>query len=118
MFSASKFNKLKCYIKFKIFLKDKKAHNFLFQSKKMGILLKLANLNLYKIFKPKYSIFALDSRSSLSSLSTAKFDFDVNKFNDIHIKSNNVSKFIQETNSNLELFESTLSSIHILKNII
>lgn len=48
--------------------------------------------------------------SSSSSSSSTKFSFDINKFNDIHVKSNNVLKFSQETNFDPSVFETTLKS--------
>jgi ADP-ribose pyrophosphatase YjhB (NUDIX family) len=46
-----------------------------------------------------------------------KFEFSINKFNDIHIKSNDLVKFTQSTNSDRVLFEKTLKeSLDLWKN--
>lgn len=51
----------------------------------------------------------LFAQSFLKSTSRSlSFAFDVNKFNDVHIKQDHVKKFNAEANSNLTAFESTL----------
>lgn len=47
---------------------------------------------------------------NISSVLGAEFSFTLNKFNDIHIKSDNVVKFSQETNFDTKEFEQTLKS--------
>lgn len=50
-----------------------------------------------------------------STDSFAKLEFVVNKFNDIHIKEENLTKFVQQINSSQEKFENILKSnfLHI-----
>ena len=54
----------------------------------------------------------LSSKRGLAN-SSAPFAFEINKFNDIHIKSNNVIKFSQETNFDPNVFENALKSMFI-----
>ena len=58
------------------------------------------------------SLLSLSSKRCLAN-SSAPFAFEINKFNDIHIKSNNVIKFSQETNFDPNVFESALKSMSI-----
>lgn len=55
----------------------------------------------------------LSSKRGLAHSSSAPFAFEINKFNDIHIKSNNVIKFSQETNFDPNVFENALKSMSI-----
>lgn len=45
--------------------------------------------------------------------SNVPFSFKVNKFNDIHIKSNDLINFYEKINSNSEQFDSTLKGLHL-----
>jgi hypothetical protein len=47
---------------------------------------------------------------SSSTKAFTKLEFAVNKFNDIHIKKENVTKFVKEINSNHEHFENVFKS--------
>ena len=47
---------------------------------------------------------------SSSAVNLAKFDFVVSKFNDIHVKEKSLIEFVQQANSNKEIFENTLKS--------
>ena len=44
--------------------------------------------------------------------SRPKFDFDTNKFNDVHIRVNHIQKFNKETQSDLTLFQSALKGLN------
>ena len=50
---------------------------------------------------------AVINKNVISNLS---FTYEINKFNDIHIKSNSILKFNEESNSNSDTFESILKS--------
>lgn len=45
---------------------------------------------------------------------SSSFSFKLNRFNDVHIKADDIVKFSNETNHNLDTFESTLKGISIL----
>lgn len=48
--------------------------------------------------------------ATFSSLLSEKFSFTINKFNDIHVKTDDVVKFSKETNFDAKIFEDTLKS--------
>lgn len=67
--------------------------------------------NLCKNFQ-SFPFFQFNRRLiSSASNPSIKFKFEVSKFNDIHIKSDNVTKFVQETKSDLDTFDSCLKRI-------
>ena len=49
-------------------------------------------------------------RISSSAKAFTKLEFAVNKFNDIHIKKENLTKFVKEINSNHDNFENIFKS--------
>lgn len=53
------------------------------------------------------------SSISFKDNKNAQFEFELNKFNDVHIKLKNMLKFNNEIGSNQEMFESTLKSSFI-----
>lgn len=48
--------------------------------------------------------------SSSTKVNNVKFDFEVSKFNDIHVKSTNVVRFSEQTNYDPNVFEANLES--------
>lgn len=62
--------------------------------------------SLLSVQKLPLSVFS--RKISVTPSLPQKFEFDINKFNDIHIKSSHISKFIETTDSDSILFEKTL----------
>ena len=78
--------------------------NILLTLKCSNLFLKNANVNK--------NILATNFRclSTNSNRNNVQFDFELSKFNDVHIKLKNMIKFNNEIGSNQEMFESTLKS--------
>jgi hypothetical protein len=54
--------------------------------------------------------FALTAVKNSNDKSHPEFNFDVSKFNDVHIRSNNIIKFVQQADFSPAIFESCLKS--------
>ena len=66
-----------------------------------------ASLNKSKLVN---NLRCLNTSSISFKENNAQFEYELNKFNDVHIKLKNMLKFSNEIGSNQEMFESTLKS--------
>ena len=57
-----------------------------------------------------HSTSTITTTNNSNKKSHTEFDFDVSKFNDIHIRSNNIIKFVQQADFTPAIFESSLKS--------
>jgi hypothetical protein len=76
--------------------------------------------SLALVERPLFSSSLENNESKLFSTSTQRFSpaelkFDVSRFNDIHVRANNISQYNQDINSNMAEFESALKGIVIRK---
>ena len=62
------------------------------------------------LFNQNRSLFSTTTNKNSNNKSLTEFDFDVSKFNDIHIRSNNIIKFVQQADFTPAFFESSLKS--------